>query len=50
MCQINALKSPDWNEVNYLWSWALLKKNIVFLKCIIDLIQLKNPIKMVPPK
>jgi len=38
ICQIINKKKPDWNEISHIWCYALLQKNIVYLKVIIDLI------------
>ena len=42
ICQIINKKKPDWNEISHIWCYALLQKNIVYLKVIIDLIQEKS--------
>jgi hypothetical protein len=39
LCQIVNKKAPDWVEIGYIWTYALLKRNIVYLKVVIDLIQ-----------
>ncbi|EAS07442.2 AAA domain protein (macronuclear) [Tetrahymena thermophila SB210] len=38
LVQILSKKSPEWNEINHIWSYALLSKDIVYVKVLIDLI------------
>ncbi|KAL4464082.1 hypothetical protein ABPG74_006019 [Tetrahymena malaccensis] len=38
LVQILSKKSPEWNEINHIWSYALLSKDIIYVKVLIDLI------------
>ncbi|KRW99001.1 P-loop containing nucleoside triphosphate hydrolase [Pseudocohnilembus persalinus] len=42
LCKIVNKKNAEWNEINSIWCYAILKKNIVYLKCILDIIQEKT--------
>lgn len=44
-CQILNNKVPDWNEIAQIWSYAVLNRNIQYIKAILDLIQHKRVIK-----
>lgn len=38
LCKIVNKKPAEWNELNSIWCYAVLKKNVVYLKCILDII------------
>jgi len=41
-CEILAKKKPDWNELAFIWSYAIMKKDFSYVKAIIDMIQYKR--------
>lgn len=41
-CQIICNKSPEWNEVAQIWGFAVSKRDIKFVRVILDLIQYKR--------
>jgi hypothetical protein len=41
-CQIICNKSPEWNEVAQIWGYAIHKKDIKYIRIILDLIQYKR--------
>lgn len=41
-CEILSKKAPDWNELAFIWNYAIMKKNFSYVKAIIDMIQYKR--------